>query len=266
MDNYYFKPINEEEVARLLQVVNELNDGTPATLVFEKNVLGGYAIHARMSFTFLPVIPNLNIYLDLHFRTLFRISRLIDKEIERLKLGKQEGDDTDRWKRLKAKKAKTKPLNMTTKMIAQEPQPIFGTRDLLLKTLQEMGCQYDFDDDGEICFFYQGEQFSAISDNTDKFISLYDYGWYSANLDDIDELSLLRKAINEVNWVSDVNIVFAFNEDEREMIISSRVTLLFVDTIPYLDDYLKTVLNELFRAKRLLMMEKDRLRESESRK
>ena len=57
---------------------------------------------------------------------------------------------------------------------------------MLLKTLKKMGCQ-----------------FSAISDNTDKFISLYDYGWESANLDDIDELSLLRKAINEVNWVSD---------------------------------------------------------------
>lgn len=262
-NNYFFKPINEEEVVRMLQVVNELNDRTPATLIFEKARLWGYTIHTRMSFTFLPVIPNLNTYLDLHFRTLFRISRLIDKEIEQLKLGKQERDNTDEWKRLKTKKIKTKPLNITTRMTAHEPQPIVGNRDLLLKTLKKMGCIHTIDDDNDICFYYQGEQFIAFADNAHKFIGFYDYGWDSVNLDDIDEVSRLRRAINEANWESSVNIVFTINDDKRKMVLSSRADFLFVKSITYLDDYLKTILNEFFRAKRLVTMELDRLKEAE---
>lgn len=139
------------------------------------------------------------------------------------------------------------------------------TTDLFLDTLTKIGCQYTLceGDDNRIYFSFQGERFMAITQKGIKYACIWDPNWTHAELDDIDEVSRLRKAINTSNISTYVDTVFTIDEEEKTMDVHSKSTILFIPSIPDLDDYLCAELDRFFRAHQVLGNEMHKLREKE---
>ena len=139
-----------------------------------------------------------------------------------------------------------------------------GTRDLFLETLTKMGCQYELaeeEDDNHIYFAYQGENFIVAASNDNRYIHIWDTHWEHVELYDIDEFSRLKKAINGSNLNNSVTTVYTIDEAGSNVDVHSKSIILFVPQIPDIEDYLRTELNEFFRAHRYVGNEMEKLRE-----
>ena len=90
---------------------------------------------------------------------------------------------------------------------------------------------------------------TVAASNSMKFITIYDYAWWGVSLDDIDEVARMRRVVNDTNWEGRVNVVFTVNEEAHQIVVHSKMTILYVSSITGLSSYLKDVLNEFFRAK-----------------
>lgn len=169
-------------------------------------------------------------------------------------------------------KDRTTPVNGTTAQKNREEtttmekdKMMMGTRDLLLDTLTRIGCQYELgeEEDKRIMFAFQGEHFMAYANNEWKFVQLWDTHWGHIELDDVEELSRLRKAINAANLNNSVTTVFTINEVEKTMDVHCKSTVLLVPSIPSIEEYLKYELLEFFRAHQFVTNEMMKLREEE---
>lgn len=157
------------------------------------------------------------------------------------------------------------PAGLAGKDASGKEQEMKGTRDLLLETLTQVGCQYEIDqEDGRIYFAYQGENFQADASNDRLYITIWDVFWYRIELQDIDEVSRLRKAVNASNLRNAVTTVFTINDEEKTMDIHCKSVFIFTSQIPGIGDYLKVELHDFFRVHHFLYSEMERLRKEEA--
>ena len=178
------------------------------------------------------------------------------------------------WNDWKEGKLRKKEFEQRQALIAlQQKAPVstnppgkaVGARDLFLDTLTKIGCQYQLGEgeDNRIFFAYQGEHFFADTTNETNYVHLWDTHWGHVELYDIDEVSRLRKAINTSNLKTSVTTIFTIDEDGKNMDVHSKSTILFMSSMPDLDDYLRVELNDFFRAHQVVGNEMHKLRENE---
>lgn len=85
------------------------------------------------------------------------------------------------------------------------------TRNLVISTLKEIGCQPEVDDDNDICFKYQNEDFFINADNRTAFIIIWsNFGSLSLNDPDIN---ILKDAINQTNMDGRVTLAYFINNE-----------------------------------------------------
>lgn len=142
-------------------------------------------------------------------------------------------------------------------------QPL--SRNLLKRTLTNIGCQYEEDPERPdwLHFAYQGEHFIAYASNTCPFVDLGDFSWASANMEDIDKIARVRKAINNTNWQSDVPVLYSINKTENTMDVHCKKRILFISQIPDIEGYLRSELDRFFKAHNLFLTEMDQLQKQE---
>ena len=139
-----------------------------------------------------------------------------------------------------------------------------GTRDLFLETLTAIGCQYEIDDkDNEINFAYQGEYFVVRASNDNQYIQIYDMRWLHVELYDIDEITRLKKAINESNIKNSVVTVYTINESDNTVDVHSKSVIYFDSVIPDVIDYLRIELAEYFNVHQMILLEMAKMRDQE---
>ena len=139
-----------------------------------------------------------------------------------------------------------------------------GTRDLFLETLTAIGCQYEIDDkDNEINFAYQGEYFVVRASNDNQYIQIYDMRWLHVELYDIDEITMLKKAINESNIKNSVVTVYTINESDNTVDVHSKSVIYFDSVIPDVIDYLRIELAEYFNVHQMILLEMAKMRDQE---
>lgn len=156
---------------------------------------------------------------------------------------------------------KTEKENLETMLEEQK-----GTRDLFLETLTKMGCQYELaeaEDDDRIYFAYQGEHFFVNARNDCAYIQIFDTHWGHVELYDIDEFTRLKRAINLSNLNNSVTTVYTIDEAGSNVDVHSKSVILFVPQIPDIEKYLRTELNDYFRAHRFVGNEMAKMREQE---
>lgn len=125
------------------------------------------------------------------------------------------------------------------------------TRNLVINTLKEIGCQPEVDDKDRICFKYQGEEFFIDADNDYLFVTLWDTWWLCVDLDNAN-VEHLKEAINLNNIRNIVSTVYSIDEDNKQMGVHCKAVILFVPSIINIGDYLKIVLDDCFKAHDLL--------------
>lgn len=133
-------------------------------------------------------------------------------------------------------------------------------RNLLVKTLQDMGCQCRTDDHDRIEFKYQGETFVADAHNDKFFIWIYDYAWTGFELDDPDaEPELLKQAVNETNKNNFATTLYITDQERRVMVVYSHGAFYFSRDIAKPQDYLCAILDSFFQAHQSLNDELNKL-------
>lgn len=118
--------------------------------------------------------------------------------------------------------------------------------------LDEMGCQSKYDKDGDIQFFYQDESFFITGDEDNPFIDIWEYNWMQVSLNEINKISVLRQAINEINHIGDITITYSIDKDCNEIHVHCGTRILFFSFIPNRKGYLEYVLNRFFDTHRFL--------------
>ena len=139
-----------------------------------------------------------------------------------------------------------------------------GTRDLFLETLENMGCPYETDEDEEserIYFTYQGEDFFVDATNNSWHVHVWATNLEHVDLYDIDEFTILRKAINEANLNCATTTVYTIDEEGKSVDMHCKSTFVFHPQMPYLESYLRVQLNDFFRTHQILNTTMERMRE-----
>ena len=173
------------------------------------------------------------------------------------------------WKAEKRRQAEFEQLKAleASRQVPANPSATdsMGTRDLFLDTLTKIGCQYKFGEgeDNRIFFAYQGEHFFAEASNDAKFLHLWDAHWEHVDLEDIDELSRLRKAINLSNLNKSVTTVYTIDEEAKTMDVHCKMTTVFIPGIPSIDEFLRVILDNFFNTHQMIITEMNKLRVEE---
>jgi hypothetical protein len=139
------------------------------------------------------------------------------------------------------------------------------TRDLFIEVLTKIGCQYQLGegDDTRIFFTFQGENMFADASDESLYVVVWDTYWEHVELYDIDEVSKMRKAINNSNLNSSVTTVYTIDKEGSSMDVHSRSMFAFVPQMPSIENYLKAELGKFFRAHQLVGNEMQKLRAEE---
>ena len=125
-------------------------------------------------------------------------------------------------------------------------------KDAVLRILDELNCHYDIDDDGDIVFQFQDEEFFITADDEGQFIDIWEYNWMQVSLNDIDRVSQLRSAINEVNFDGSISTTFFVSEDKHEIQVNCGTNILFGPYVPNRKGYLEYILKRFFDTHHLL--------------
>ena len=130
---------------------------------------------------------------------------------------------------------------------------------LVLCTLRTIGCEPETEVRGDntwVFFTYQGERFSIECNDSCQFIVLYDTWWYQISIySDVDEIADLHRTINIANQHSNCSVIYTVNKEIEQIGVHSKRNTLFIPQIPYIDQYLVSVLNDFFKVQRFVMTE-----------
>lgn len=120
----------------------------------------------------------------------------------------------------------------------------FNTLDLLVTTLKDLGCQPIIDDDREnsgilVYFSYQGLRFIVFGEDDAPFFDIVCHDVYSCQMDEPEEMCFMRKTVNDLNWRNPTELLYYYDEIEREANVSMRRFVFFSEEIQYRNHYLR---------------------------
>ena len=122
--------------------------------------------------------------------------------------------------------------------------------NLLKKTLEELGCQYEVDDKTDevaIGFKYQGEKFAVSVRDDRAVIWIFDFAWSVMELDDKD-IERLKLAINEANSLEAITTYYTIDRENEYLVLHSHRAVYFTCNIPDSKTYLESNLDMFFRS------------------
>jgi hypothetical protein len=139
-----------------------------------------------------------------------------------------------------------------------------STRQLALNTIEKIGCEPQYTEEGRIQFEYQGVIFLMEAVNDCMFVNLIWPWCHSFSKFDIDEFARVRQIVNEINLRDTLSVIYSIT-DSDDVALHIKKHFLFISQIPQLEEYLKMILNSFYKAARSLELEieKCRLQECE---
>ena len=140
-----------------------------------------------------------------------------------------------------------------------------STRQLALKTIENIGSKPQFTEDGRIQFEYQGIEFLMEADDDCKFVNLIWPWCHSFSKFDIDEFARVRQVVNEINTRVSHSVFYTIT-DSDEVALHIKKHFLLVPQIPEVEIFLRVILNNFFRTARTLDLEIERCRMQECEK
>lgn len=134
------------------------------------------------------------------------------------------------------------------------------TKDLVIETLKQMGCECEETESGSLVFTYQGENFRIEASNDCLFINILDVWWYELPTScDLKEFANMRKAVNEVNLHASCTVLYTLNTERAKFALHTRKNLIFIRQIPELKGYLEATLSNFFQVQRDVLLEMEKL-------
>ena len=131
------------------------------------------------------------------------------------------------------------------------------TRDLCIELLKQLNCEVSVEEEDEnrLYFEYHGEHFIIDATNESFFINIWDPKWYIVPLDDLEQMSNVRKAINTINNYSGTTIVYYIEEEGQKFILHSKRQCILPKDLPHVKEYLRALLDDFFAVQKWLSKE-----------
>ena len=158
--------------------------------------------------------------------------------------------------------AEVLPLNNNN----MEENQNLSTRDLCAEVLRKLNCDVQFDEENEynMYFTYQGENFSVDTWENGLMITIWDTWWGTVDLDDLDDVSRVRKAINNINVRQNLTLMYSIDENGQKFAVHTKRQCLLIPQIPQIENYMAAMLTDFFDVQRSFKEEYDRLRLEEA--
>lgn len=158
--------------------------------------------------------------------------------------------------------AEVLPLNNNN----MEENQNLSTRDLCAEVLRKLNCDVQFDEENEynMYFTYQGENFSVDTWENGLMITIWDTWWGTVDLDDLDDVSRVRKAINNINVRQNLTLMYSIDEKGQKFAVHTKRQCLLIPQIPQIENYMAAMLADFFDVQRSFKEEYDRLRLEEA--
>ena len=154
------------------------------------------------------------------------------------------------------------PENKNNEVNVSYMEEKISTRQLALRTIEDIGSEPKYDEAGRIQFEYQGVVFVMEADNECLFVNLIWPWCYSFSKFDIDEFARVRQVVNKVNLRETLSVVYSVT-DSDDVALHIKTNFLLVPQIPEVEEYLKLILNCFFRTARTLELEIEKCRMQE---
>lgn len=215
---------NAEEATRMRRIINKVNCKSDVviscTVKFTK---------FRRKILFIEEIPNIEDYLRAELQEVIRAYELFNEELQ-------------------------KELSKDNNTEESDSYDIFSTqtKDLFIKTITEMGCDYekwenDYSSFESIVFDYQTEKYRAtFFEHSRKVLIENHVSLYNVELSDMEKVNQLREVVNKVNQEHDAVTVYTIDCVTNKMYAEARHTVPFMAEIPNLLTYLHSILNDLY--------------------
>lgn len=120
-----------------------------------------------------------------------------------------------------------------------------STQDIVITVLQQIGCQPQINEEGHICFKYQGDEFYIATQKDSRFIVIWNPWWGTIEANN-PTLPYLKEIINVVNVDAYVTTIYTTDEDQKNIGFHSKCHILFTPKEAPLDEYLKALLDQFF--------------------
>ena len=214
-----------ENAERMRRIINKV--GRNCDVAISSSVK---FIHYRRKILFIEEIPNLEDYLRAELQELKRASEMVNEELQK----ELENEDKDAWQ-----------------YYSKDGYPT-ETRDLFIKTLKEMDCDYKPWRDknalnGSIVFEYQTEKWRATFYEGSRRVLIENlYSICGVELNNSDKLKRLREFINNVNQERDATAYYDIDYKTYKMYAEVCCTIPFMAEMPHLISYLHSVLSDLY--------------------
>lgn len=137
-----------------------------------------------------------------------------------------------------------------------------STRQLALNTIEKIGCEPRYTEEGRIQFEYQGVIFLMEAVNDCMFVNLIWPWCHSFSKFDIDEFARVRQVVNDINARGTASVFYGIT-DSDDVAVHIKKHFLLVSQIPDLVGYLKLMLDSFFRTARTLNLEIEKCRMQE---
>lgn len=118
----------------------------------------------------------------------------------------------------------------------QEEPP--HTKDLCIELLKQLNCEVTVLEENEnrLYFEYQGEHIVINASNDSYFIEMWDPWWCIVPMDDLEQMSNVRKAINTINTHGGVTIFYSIEEEGQKFVLHSKRQCILTKDIPQVKD------------------------------
>ena len=137
-----------------------------------------------------------------------------------------------------------------------------STRQLALNTIEHIGSEPKYTEEGYIQFEYQGVIFLMETANDCDFVNLIWPWCYSFNKFDIDDFARVRQVANDINAYGVVSVFYGVT-DSDDVAVHVKKNFLFIQQIPSIENYLRLMLDSFFRTVRKLDLEIEKIKMQE---
>lgn len=128
----------------------------------------------------------------------------------------------------------------------KEEEAKLTTEELVVSTLKKIGCSPEKDENGNIAFMYQGDDFYVSLQEDSPFIMIW-YPWWGTISSDNPTLPYLKEVINAINISSFITtVVMGEEDDDKEIGIHSHCHTFFAESEFNPEDHLKLLLDSFF--------------------
>ena len=144
-------------------------------------------------------------------------------------------------------------------VIESNMEETISTSQLAMNTIEHIGSEPKYTEEGRIQFEYQGVIFLMEAVNDCMFVNLIWPWCHSFSEFDIDELSRVRQVINDINMRGTASVFYSIT-DSDDVAVHIKKHFLLVPQIPDLEGYMKLMLESFFRSARTLDVEVEKCR------